>query len=74
MASFLKRWIDRIAYLLVSWIVWPIVTALLILGSVVLIPQILIDIFSYLNPLWAFLAIVALAVSVVALLITIVEA
>jgi len=73
MANFLTRWVDRIADILVSWIVWPIVAVLLILGVAALCLKILIDIFLHFNPLWALLAIVALAVGLASLVMTILE-
>ena len=73
MANFLTRWVDRIADILVSWIVWPIVAVLLILGVAAICLKILIDIFLHFNPLWALLAIVALAVGLASLVMTILE-
>jgi len=73
MANFLTRWVDRIADILVSWIVWPIVAVLLILGVAAICLKILIDVFLHFNPLWALLAIVAIAVGLVSLFITILE-
>ena len=73
MANFLTRWVDRIADILVSWIVWPIVAVLLILGVAAICLKILIDIFLHFNPLWALLAIVALAVGLASLVLTILE-
>ena len=70
MANFLTRWI---ADILVSWIVWPIVAVLLILGVAAICLKILIDVFLHFNPLWALLAIVAIAVGLVSLFITILE-
>ena len=73
MANFLTRWVDRIADILVSWIVWPIVAVLLILGVAAIRLKILIDIFLHFNPLWALLAIVALVVGLASLVMTILE-
>lgn len=73
MANFLTRWVDRIAYILVSWIVWPIVAGLLILGVAAICLKILIDIFLHLGFLWALLAIVALVVGLASLVMTILE-
>ena len=73
MANFLTRWVDRIADILVSWIVWPIVAVLLILGVAAICLKILIDVFLHFNPLWSLLAIVALALALVSLFITILE-
>jgi len=73
MANFLTRWVDRIADILVSWIVWPIVAVLLILGVAAICLKILIDVFLHFNPLWALLAIVALAVGLASLVMTILE-
>jgi len=73
MANFLTRWVDRIAYILVSWIVWPIVAVLLILGVAAICLKILVDVFLHFNPLWSLLAIVALALALVSLFITILE-
>ena len=73
MANFLTRWVDRIADILVSWIVWPIVAVLLILGVAAICLKILIDVFLHFNPLWALLAIVALAVGLASLVLTILE-
>jgi len=73
MANFLTRWVDKIADILVSWIVWPIVAVLLILGVAAICLKILIDVFLHFNPLWALLAIVALAVGLASLVMTILE-
>jgi len=73
MANFLTRWVDRIAYILVSWIVWPIVAVLLILGVAAICLKILVDVFLHFNPLWSLLAIVALAVGLASLVMTILE-
>ena len=73
MANFLTRWVDRIADILVSWIVWPIVAVLLILGVAAICLKILIDVFLHFNPLWSLLAIVALAVGLASLVVTILE-
>jgi len=73
MANFLTRWVDRIADILVSWIVWPIVAVLLILGVAAICLKILIDVFLHFNPLWALLAIVALVVGLASLVMTILE-
>jgi len=73
MANFLTRWVDRIADILVSWIVWPIVAVLLILGVAAICLKILIDVFLHFNPLWALLAIVALIVGLASLVMTILE-
>jgi hypothetical protein len=73
MANFLTRWVDKIADILVSWIVWPIVAVLLILGVAAICLKILIDVFLHFNPLWALLAIVALAVGLASLVLTILE-
>jgi hypothetical protein len=73
MANFLTRWVDRIADILVSWIVWPIVAVLLILGVAAICLRILVDVVLHFNPLWALLAIVALALALVSLFITILE-
>jgi len=73
MANFLTRWVDRIADILVSWIVWPIVAGLLILGVAAICLKILIDVFLHFNPLWALLAIVALVVGLASLVMTILE-
>jgi len=73
MANFLTRWVDRIADILVSWIVWPIVAVLLILGVAAICLKILIDVVLHFNPLWALLAIVALVVGLASLVMTILE-
>jgi hypothetical protein len=73
MANFLARWVDRIAYILVSWIVWPIVAGLLILGVAAICLKILVDVVLHFDPLWSLLAIVALALALVSLFITILE-
>ena len=73
MANFLTRWVDKIADILVSWIVWPIVAVLLILGVAAICLKILIDVFLHFNPLWSLLAIVALAVGLTSLVLTILE-
>ena len=73
MANFLTRWVDRIAYILVSWIVWPIVAVLLILGVAAICLRILVDVVLHFNPLWSLLAIVALAVGLASLVMTILE-
>lgn len=73
MANFLTRWVDRIADILVSWIVWPIVAVLLILGVAAICLKILIGIFLHLGFLWALLAIVALVVGLASLVMTILE-
>ena len=73
MANFLTRWVDRIADILVSWIVWPIVAGLLILGVAAICLKFLIDVFLHFNPLWALLAIVALVVGLASLVMTILE-